>query len=251
MYALHQFMLIHVLTCLGQNALGSEIINGEKAPENSLLYMASVQNNYGHSCGGFLVSEDFVVTAAHCDEGNPRRIVLGTHDLSKPADTVKDVIMKCIHPYYIGVGNGNDIMLLKLSSEVQPSKSIQIIKLPSSEIKLKENERCLVAGWGLTKTGGPLVHQLRVVDVSVISPEVCRENWPGLPDGLICAGGYGTNKGFCQGDSGGPLICNGTAVGVVSFNKWGRCDYPDAPNIYVDIAKHLDWINEILKKKHC
>lgn len=55
-----------------------------------------------------------------------------------------------------------------------------------------------MAGWGLTKSGGPLVHQLRVVDVSVISPEVCRENWPGLPDGLICAGGYGTNKGFCQ-----------------------------------------------------
>lgn len=46
---------------------------------------------------------------------NPRRIVLGTHDLSKPADTVKDVIMKCIHPHYIGVGNGNDIMLLKVS----------------------------------------------------------------------------------------------------------------------------------------
>ncbi|XP_035767805.1 trypsin-like isoform X2 [Neolamprologus brichardi] len=213
--------------------------------------MASVQNNDGHNCGGFLVSENFVVTAAHCDEGNPRRIVLGTHDLSKPADTVKDVIMKCKHPYYIGVGNGNDIMLLQLSSEVQPSKNIQIIKLPSSEIKLKENERCLVAGWGLTKTGAPLVHQLRVVDVSVISPEVCRKNWPGLPDGLICAGGYGTNKGFCQGDSGGPLICNGTAVGVVSFNKWGKCDYPDAPNVYVDIAKHLDWINEILKKKHC
>uniref|UniRef100_A0A3Q4IFZ5 trypsin n=1 Tax=Neolamprologus brichardi TaxID=32507 RepID=A0A3Q4IFZ5_NEOBR len=218
------------------HALGSEIVNGEKAPENSLLYMASVQNNDGHNCGGFLVSENFVVTAAHCDEGNPRRIVLGTHDLSKPADTVKDVIMKCKHPYYIGVGNGNDIMLLQLSSEVQPSKNIQIIKLPSSEIKLKENERCLVAGWGLTKTGAPLVHQLRVVDVSVISPEVCRKNWPGLPDGLIC------------GDSGGPLICNGTAVGVVSFNKWGKCDYPDAPNVYVDIAKHLDWINEILKK---
>ncbi len=48
-------------------ALGSEIINGKKAPENLMLYMASVQNHKGHICGGFLIDEDFVVTAAHCD----------------------------------------------------------------------------------------------------------------------------------------------------------------------------------------
>uniref|UniRef100_A0A3P8QRK0 Peptidase S1 domain-containing protein n=1 Tax=Astatotilapia calliptera TaxID=8154 RepID=A0A3P8QRK0_ASTCA len=48
---------------------GSDIINGEKAPENSMHYMASVQNNKGqHVCGGFLITEDFVVSAAHCDK---------------------------------------------------------------------------------------------------------------------------------------------------------------------------------------
>lgn len=93
MHALHKFLLFHVLTCFGGNgkittsyswvkkkktlrhlnvllflALRSEIIKGKKTKEKSMLYMASVQNRGGHICGGFLVSEDFVVTAAHCDQ---------------------------------------------------------------------------------------------------------------------------------------------------------------------------------------
>lgn len=61
----HCYFIFFVFT-----ALGSKIINGKKAPENLMLYMASVQNNGGqHVCGGFLISEDLVVTAAHCASG--------------------------------------------------------------------------------------------------------------------------------------------------------------------------------------
>ncbi|XP_028259714.1 mast cell protease 1A-like [Parambassis ranga] len=267
MHALDNLLPYLVFTCFGQLALGSIIIDGQKAAENSMLYMVSVQHNEHHVCGGFLITEEYVVTAAHCDQPpTVFTVVIGTHNLKKTEKTVLKVIQKYKHPTYENVGMGNDIMLLKvsrlssalcklcqylysecLSSKVQLGNGVQIIQLPHSEITIKENEICQVAGWGMTSTNSRPVDELRVVDVSVISREVCAEMWPGLPENVICAGGYKTTKGFCQGDSGGPLVCNGMAVGVVSFNKHANCAYPDVPNVYTDVSKYLSWIDGILK----
>uniref|UniRef100_A0A3P9BAG9 Peptidase S1 domain-containing protein n=1 Tax=Maylandia zebra TaxID=106582 RepID=A0A3P9BAG9_9CICH len=212
---------------------GSDIIKGKKAPENSLLYMASVQSSTGHVCGGFLITADFVLTAAHCWQNVTDK---------------KITIKKKFKPnFYQTAWHGDDIMLLKLSRKVQLNKRVKIIPLPSAKVQLRKNEVCQVSGWGKTITAGETVNELRVVDVPVINKKVCKELWPGLPANVICAGGYGTDKGFCQGDSGGPLICKGIAVGVVSFNKKRNCDYPDVPNVFTDISKYRLWINSILK----
>ncbi|XP_062280236.1 mast cell protease 1A-like [Scomber scombrus] len=247
MHGLRRFLLVHALTCL---AHGSEIIDGEKAKENSLLYMASVQNNRGHVCGGFLISEEFVVTAAHCDS-DLKSIVLGTHNLKDAKNKTRNIEKQYKHPSFENVGRGNDIMLLKLAQKVQLDNSVQKIQLSRSEVNIKEHMMCHVAGWGATKSKGRVVDELREVSVSIINLQFCEKEWPGLPANVICAGGYGTRKGFCQGDSGGPLVCNGMAVGVVSFNKNRNCAYPDVPNVYTDISKYLPWINTIFKgRKH-
>ncbi|XP_047442272.1 duodenase-1-like isoform X2 [Mugil cephalus] len=248
MNRLHTFLLLHVLTCLQQNAHGSDIVHGEKAPENSLLYMVSLQNNKSHVCGGFLVTEDFVVTAAHCVDSKPTHVVLGTHNLKELQSENIEIGQKIIHPSYQNVGKGDDIMLLKLANKTQLNSRVQTIQLPSGEINLEDNEICQVAGWGKTSSNGPSVDELRVVNVSVINPQKCKKIWHHLPAKVICAGGYGTNKGFCQGDSGGPLVCKGKAVGVVSANRNYICNYPDLPNVYTDISKHLEWINKVVKK---
>ncbi|XP_047442144.1 mast cell protease 1A-like [Mugil cephalus] len=236
-------------------ALGSEIINGKKAKKSSMKYMASVQNSNGHICGGFLVSEDFVMTAAHCDKWNPTSVVLGTHNLKKVDDSTMrySVTKRCKHPSYNETTVANDIMLLKLSRKAHLGKkeSIKTIQLPTDQKPLKENKKCTVAGWGSTQTRGQTVDELQVVDVPIVGGHTCRKWWRKLPANVICAGGS-TKKGFCQGDSGGPLVYKGKmAVGIVSFNRDSNCSYPDVPNVYTDISRFLPWIKDILKKKQC
>uniref|UniRef100_I3J2A7 Peptidase S1 domain-containing protein n=2 Tax=Oreochromis niloticus TaxID=8128 RepID=I3J2A7_ORENI len=261
MHTLQLFLLFLAMICLQQNVKGSEIIKGKKAKKNSMLYMASVQNRTAmgqlqHLCGGFLVSEDFVLTAAHCDRWNPINVVLGTHNLKKAEKTmIYQIKKKCKHPSYNNVTFGNDIMLLKLSEKVYLDKKRRIkpIKLPTQQINLKEKKTCTVAGWGATESGGETVDSLQVVDVPIVNLEMCKRIWQNkIPDNVICAGGYYKNKGICQGDSGGPLVCDKKmAVGIVSFNNNNKCDYPDVPNIYTDISKFLPWIKDILNKKTC
>ncbi|XP_026200691.1 duodenase-1-like isoform X2 [Anabas testudineus] len=256
MHGLNTCLLFYLLTWLGQNANGSEIINGAKVGKKSMLFMASVQNDKGHVCGGFLISEDFVLTAAHCDDKSDlSRVVLGTHDLKRvDNNTIRRIEKKCKHPSYKNVKFGNDIMLLKLSKKAQLNKKVKLIGLPKTGKEIKDNQKCSVAGWGSTKTGGNSVDDLQVVEVPIINLNACKKQWEevqfNLPANIICAGGYQTENGFCQGDSGGPLVCNKMAVGVVSFNR-RSCDYPNVPNVYTDISKYLPWITSILKKKKC
>ncbi|XP_030288800.1 granzyme B(G,H)-like [Sparus aurata] len=256
MQALHKLLLCHLLACLGLNALGSEIIHGHTAPPKQMLYMASVQTRKGHVCGGSLIRNNFVLTAAHCANGRDPlvRVVLGTHNLKKTG-TVRKIERRCKHRDYRNDTDENDIMLLKLSKSVPVGGTIQRIQLPPPNMNLQPNQKCSVAGWGRTEQSDQhTVTDLRVVDVSVVDQNDCRRQWYksklNLPASVICAGGYKTLKGACQGDSGGPLVCNEVAAGVVSFGD-KYCRDPDLPNIYTDVSKFLPWIDQIVSQNGC
>ncbi|XP_072294182.1 transmembrane protease serine 9-like [Eucyclogobius newberryi] len=236
------------LSCLQQTVTGSVIVNGKKVADGDMPYMASVQSLCGHVCGGFLVSQRFVLTAAHCLDENPIRVVLGNHDLGKSSNSEQtiEIEAKIKHPDYVSVGRGDDLMLLKLKKEVVIGSNVGIIQLPYTNMKVETNEMCHVAGWGATQSYGKNTNHLLTTDVSIIDMDTCQRKWRdwlNLPKDVICAGGYTTRKGFCQGDSGGPLVCANTAVGIVSFNKDRNCDYRDqVPNVYVEISQYIDWI---------
>ncbi|XP_063058132.1 transmembrane protease serine 9-like [Engraulis encrasicolus] len=218
------------------------IINGTEVDNGSRPYIVSVQKGKTHWCGGFLVQESFVMTAAHCIQwGVELTAVVGIHNIKNPKARVP-VKFYHIHPGYNNKTLDNDIALLQLEGELKRSKSVNWIALPKKDTDVKAKSRCTVAGWGRTTTKGAANNVLLEVKVDIVKREKCKAYWGNLPKGTVCG-----STGFCQGDSGGPLVCNGKAEGIVSYNEKNNCDKPTKPNVYTRVSAHLPWINGILK----
>ncbi|XP_064186327.1 mast cell protease 1A-like isoform X4 [Anguilla rostrata] len=225
----------------------SGIVNGREAQPHSRPYMVFVQGNK-HACGGFLVSNSFVMTAAHCLEwGENLTVLLGAHDISEKRKSIwAEVKFYHIHPGYDRDRQENDIMLLQLKTAVQKSKEVQWIPLPKKDKDIKPKTLCSVAGWGAIKTNGTLSPRLLEVNVSVVDRKLCDKLWKRpITNRMVCAGGIVSNRGVCKGDSGGPLVCKDTAVGIVAFGD-RNCNTPKKPDVYTKISKYLPWVKCII-----
>ncbi|KAL7867203.1 hypothetical protein AOLI_G00150170 [Acnodon oligacanthus] len=227
-----------LLPCLSHSAsVNVGIVNGTEAEPHSRPYMVSLQQNGKHECGGFLVSENFVMSAAHCwKNGVNLTVVTGAHDLDNYNYFRIPVKFYHVYPGYRRVYN--DIMLLQLEKPAQRSRTVEWISIPKTNKDVEANTICSVAGWGKTAFEGPYSSRLFEADVSVIETKTCKRDWGQYfsDSNMLCAG---SGRGFCQGDSGGPLVCNNIAVGIVSFFESGNCDKPT-------VEDNHDWMTGYL-----
>ena len=179
----------------GQRRSSGRIVGGEESLEREYPWMLSLSSPAGGVCGGSLIGDQWVLTAAHCTPPHlsPDQLSLHLGDHRPLAGHHLTVSRILLHPQYDPDTSNYDFSLLKLSARlqfegwvrIQPSPA-WLICLPGpgdiSPVCLPENSRedysgqvGLVTGWGVTQEGGiQLAPGLREVNVTVMSQEDCR-----------------------------------------------------------------------------
>jgi len=256
--------------------VGGEITEPDKYPWQVLII--SKKNGEEKMCGGALISDRWILTAAHCTEKIPiqsHRVFLGGHDWEKIRNgyegTEVEIEQIVEHPHYTKRPSmTNDFCLMKLKHRIDFAKEpvLRPICLPPDSWNLYVGNRAIVTGWGRTDFFGGTSKKLREVDVQVMQNEYCHLLYQSakrrkdlgkhvITRQMLCAGVPEGGKDACAGDSGGPLMLtykknNGISsvenfvhIGVVS---WGEnCAKAQFPGVYARTTEALHWIKQVTR----
>ncbi|NVN82994.1 MULTISPECIES: trypsin-like serine protease [unclassified Vibrio] len=240
--------------------VSARIINGKEATDGNWPFMAALVsrnvNAYdGQFCGASFIGERYVLTAAHCVEGNSSEdldVVIGVSNLSSSQAAQHRYAVENIyvHQYYNSVATGSDIAIIELVEK--PSESVVNLVDGYTRGNLNDGQMLTVMGWGDqdASDGYSSKSELYQVNVPLVNQYQCNSvpyyGYSFIGNDAFCAGYSDGGYDSCQGDSGGPIVVSTNGVyeqlGIVS---WGEgCALADAYGVYTNISYFDDWIDE-------
>ncbi|EDS29227.1 transmembrane protease [Culex quinquefasciatus] len=247
---------------------GGTITKPKNYPWTALLVFSYGFYKDLYWCGGSLISDRYVMTAAHCvsdlsDEYKLEKIRLGEWDLASDDDCDEQTICNdpvidvevekvIMHENYTKGTFLNDIALIKLKDAVTFSEFALPLCLPTADAVKDKNTDELTytaVGWGNTEHQNKTIqygsrYKLHV-QLNGVTNDDCGKVYDNIVPSKLCAGAE-AGKDTCQGDSGGSLVAAvdgySYAYGVVSYGK--GCGRGGVPGVYTRVTSFLDWIDD-------
>jgi len=241
--------------CGLENPSQERIVGGHEAGENEWPWQVALFIDDAWFCGGSLITDEYVMTAAHCADGASYfNILAGAHNVRASSEPHRVEITSYegfTHPGWDPNTLENDIALVRLPEKIEFNDYIRPACLPPSE---DENngyvgELTTPVGWGKNSdNAGGITPTLQMVsDLPVIDNPTCNSVYGIIYDGIMCIDSS-DGKGVCNGDSGGSLNMRQegednkwTQVGVASFVSSNGCESGD-PHGFTRVAYFGQWI---------
>ncbi|XP_037794678.1 proclotting enzyme-like isoform X2 [Penaeus monodon] len=234
------------------------LVGGNWAEINEYPWMVALLYKGHFYCGGTLISDRYVLTAAHCIEGvnvNNLRVMIGDHVRSFPIETKSrdyQAVYSVYHHEFNRSTYNHDIGLVKLGQKVEYKWYSRPACLPQPNSDYV-GELGIVTGWGRTAQDGDPTDTLKEILVPIFSNPACRAlryKPHEITDNMMCAGYIAGGTDSCHGDSGGGLMWQGRdgKMDVIAIVSWGQgCARRGYPGVYTRVNNYLDWIEEHTK----
>ncbi|XP_051994118.1 transmembrane protease serine 3 [Xyrauchen texanus] len=244
--------VLKCIECGSRPAIRSRIVGGNVSSPGQVPWQVSLHYQNQHLCGGSIISDRWIVTAAHCVYGFAQPLLWSVHAgiIDQPVSGSEALSVEKIiyHTSYNPEGLNYDIALIKLKLPLSFNDQVVPICLPGYGETFEAGQMCLISGWGATQDGGEASISLHTAQVPLLSSGECRR-LVSLSSWDICAGYLKGGAGTCQGDSGGHLACRGslwTLVGAASSAQ--SCGKENKPGVYTSITQALMWIHQQMEK---
>lgn len=235
-------------------------------------WQVAIEVPIGVHCGGTLIGDQWVLTAAHCvlEHDTLRyhkeiKVILGTHNLTDESSSEVQVIPvnKTRHHHdfqwdFNKMGVKSDIAILKLEKKVRISKNVHPVCLPRGKRRkqlVQAGRTGVFVGWGGTQEP----HLLRQMPLPVVRRKECEQSYKRynykVTEKMICAGYKGNSDGLCKKDSGGGFYflertrskrrhrrSSRWVLGGIASWRFHKCFQEDKYSVFTDVTKHLGWI---------